>query len=104
RLVPSPRGPRQPGQFSAEAKGSKAIKPSTLVSEARRTPETQVHGAVIVRQIVSRQRHSRQSSNRSITRRGCMPDFFGGGRWEQEQTEETEEEYSIHYFPPVNLA
>ena len=28
RLVPSPRGPRQPGQFSAKAKGSKATKPS----------------------------------------------------------------------------
>ncbi len=29
---------------------------------------------------------------------GCLTDFFGGGRWEQEQTEETEKEYSIRYF------
>ena len=27
-----------------------------------------------------------------------MTNFFGGGRLEQEQTEETEKEYSIHYF------
>ncbi len=29
---------------------------------------------------------------------GCMTNFFAGGRWEQEQKEETGKEYSIDSF------